>query len=91
MQNNNFSLPKSYNDHLKFDPLLNYIMYHVDTDFIHTLNSLTYDSFVYNSITYKFINGQCTLFDMNNNIITQFIRAKELINFLYSQPDENIQ
>ena len=47
MENSNI-LPRSYGDHLKFDILLNYIMYHEDTDFISLLPSLTYNSFEYN-------------------------------------------
>ncbi len=75
-------------DYCNFDSLLAYIMYDEDTDFIQSLPTLTYNSFVYNSITYKFINGHCTLFDINNNIIMQFIDATKLIKFLYNQPDE---
>jgi len=87
MENSNI-LPRSYGDHLKFDILLNYIMYHEDTDFISLLPSLTYNSFEYNSIKYKFTNGQCTIFDIDNNIITTFNNSCQLIDFIINQPDE---
>jgi hypothetical protein len=59
-------------------------MYHEDTDFISLLPSLTYNSFEYNSIKYKF-----TIFDINNNIITKFNNSRQLIDFIVNQPDED--